>query len=202
MRLPLTSLFIFSFCFIHFSFGQPVEKFALIIGIDNYSPPADYKPGSDNSRFQVSNLHGCRNDALSIKSVIESRFSFPKNHVDTLFDSDATRDNILSAIKKLLSKTKKGDIAFIYYAGHGSQVYNSMSKEPDKFDESIVPGDTRKEGVEDIRDKELSKKFNEFLDKGLILTVILDCCHSASMSRGPVPTRGSLRYALPKDGSV
>ncbi|RYF87897.1 MAG: hypothetical protein EOO03_09640, partial [Chitinophagaceae bacterium] len=36
----------------------------------------------------------------------------------------------------------------------------------------------------DIRDKELAVYFNQLLDKGVLLTVILDSCHSGSIGRG------------------
>jgi Caspase domain len=179
------------------------EKYALIIGIDQYETPAGYKPTVAAGRIDFPNLEGCVNDAQSIQSVIASRFRFRELNINTLFNRDASRENILKAIDDLLDKCKEGDIAFIYYAGHGSQVYNSLSEEWDKKDETIVPADTWKEGVEDIRDKELSRKFNLFLDKGVRLTVILDCCHSASMSRGgPVAHTGRLRFMTPKDKSV
>jgi hypothetical protein len=70
-----------------------------------------------------------------------------------------------------------------YYSGHGSQVKNSKSIEPDGYDESLVPADSYR-GVKDIRDKELKKLFNSVLDKQAQLTVIIDSCHSGSISRG------------------
>ena len=92
-----------------------------------------------------------------------------------------------------LKKSNANDFAFIYYAGHGSQVPNSLAREEDKKDESMVPSDTWKPGVQDIRDKELAKVYNAFLDKGVKLTVIMDCCHSGSLSRGP-NTPGQFRF--------
>jgi hypothetical protein len=99
----------------------------------------------------------------------------------------------------LLQSCGKGDIAFIYYAGHGSQVRNSLSKEADKKDESIVPSDTWKKGVGDITDKVLAKKFNAFIDKGVKLTVIFDCCHSGSMARGTLGEQPVYRYIEASD---
>ena len=68
-------------------------------------------------------------------------------------------------MKQLLENSNSGDIAFIYYAGHGSEVRNSLSFEADKKDQSIVPCNTWKEGVRDIRDKNYPKIFNDFIDK-------------------------------------
>lgn len=169
------------------------HKYALLIAIDAYAPPPGYQSSGSSGRTIFPDLQGCKNDARSMASVIVSKFSFAPADVDTLFDQNAGRNNILKALEALKKKCSKGDIAFIFYAGHGSQVINSKSREYDKLDESIVPADTWKENVADIRDKELASICNGFLDKGIKLTVITDCCHSASLSRGPIlPPR--LRY--------
>jgi len=160
------------------------EKRALLIAVDKYEAPANYKP-SGGGRSVFNNLDGCVNDARSIQSIVVSKFQFDAAKVDTLYNEAAGRGAILKKMNELLTKSQPNDIAFIYYAGHGSQVPNSLAKEEDKKDESMVPSDTWKQGVEDIRDKELAKIYNAFIDKGVKLTVIMDCCHSGSLSRGP-----------------
>ncbi|RVU00133.1 hypothetical protein EOD41_14330 [Mucilaginibacter limnophilus] len=168
-------------------------QYALVIGVDKYNPPAGTKI-TGNTRSDFPDLQGCRNDAMSIKSIIQTRYGFKANNITELYDEKATREGILSSMKALLAKAQKGNIVFIYYAGHGSQQVNSLSKEEDKRDESMVPSDTWKEGIGDIRDKEQAAIYNAFLDKGVKLTVILDCCHSGSMSRGPVFGNERKRY--------
>ena len=85
------------------------------------------------------------------------------------------------------------------YAGHGSQVANSKSSEPDKKDETIVPSDACK-GTPDIRDKEIKKIFNEVLDRGVVLTLVFDCCHSGSIARGmPRPEKTRFLEPDPRD---
>jgi len=165
------------------------DQRALVIGIDTYAPPADAKVSSFSGRLNWPTLDGCKNDADLIKQVIISRFSFPEKNIQEIVNTAATRENILKGMEDLLKESKQNDIAFIYYAGHGSQVKNSMSKEKDNKDESMVPVDTWKEGVPDIRDKELAKMFNRFIDKGVKLTIIFDCCHSGSIARGLYPSK-------------
>ncbi|HEX4959000.1 MAG TPA: caspase family protein [Lacibacter sp.] len=175
--------FFIGFCLLLSSWCFAQDKHALIIGIDQYRAPAGYR--SINGRSYFQNLKGCKNDANSMYAVLRSRFQFQPGEIDSLFDNSATRQGILEAMNRLLTKCKAGDYAIIYYAGHGSTVKNSLSFEVDKTDQSIVPSDTWKEGVHDIRDKELSVIFNRFIDKNVKLTVIFDCCHSGSMARGP-----------------
>ena len=170
------------------------QQRALIIGIDHYAPPPGYTPSTTSGRLIYPNLEGCKNDALAIYSIITSKFGFDPNNIDTLLDESATRDGILNAMKQLLEKSNPGDIAFIYYAGHGSEVKNSLSFETDKKDQTIVPENAWQEGIRDIRDKELSKIFNDFIDKKIKLTVIFDCCHSGSISRGPNVSSDKIRF--------
>ena len=192
-RVYLLLLSSLLFCFSSFS----QEKKALLIAINKYSPPegAEVK---GKSRTFFPDLEGCVNDGRSLYSLIISRFQFAPKNIDTLFNEAASRVNMEKSMNQLLQKCDKGDIAFIYYAGHGSQVVNSLSPEPDKKDESIVPADAWKEGVKDFRDKELAVIFNKFIDKGVKLTVITDCCHSGSLSRGPVDNNKS-RYIADAD---
>jgi len=100
-----------------------------------------------------------------------------------LYELTETRAHIIAALKKLIAESQEGDIVFLFYAGHGSQVRNSKSKEKDQFDESIVPSDVAF-GEKDIRDKELSGYLNQLLDKKITFTGIYDCCHSGSIGRG------------------
>lgn len=169
------------------------NRHALLIGIDKYAAPAGYVP-SKEGRGQFSNLEGCRNDVLAMQSVIVSRFGFPESNIDTLLNVAATRQSILASMESLLAGSKQGDVAFIFFAGHGSFNRNSLSFEANKTDQTIVPADSWKEGVGDIRDKELNRIFNRFLDKGIGLTVIFDCCHSGSLSRGPAGMPGNMRF--------
>lgn len=158
---------------------------ALIIGIDAYDPPEGVVVSTEAHSIFPS-LDGCKNDAIAMRDAVVARYGFKKEkgYMRELYDSMATRKNILDGMNELLMQSKSGDIAFIFYAGHGSQVKNSLSHEPGQQDESMVPSDTWKEGVYDIRDKELGKILNAFVDKGVILTLIYDCCHSSNMSRG------------------
>lgn len=161
-----------------------ITKRALLIGIDKYqavaSTPAAYaQRGKINERSGWQNLDGCVNDAKSMQSIIVSRYGFSEKNIDTLFNQQASRQGILDAITKLINTSQSGDVVFIYYAGHGSQVKNSKSYDGTGWDQSIVPSDQF-----DIRNKELSKLFNQLIDKGVILTLIFDSCHSGAIARG------------------
>lgn len=159
---------------------------AFLVGINNYEPKEPIR--KTQCRKKWKNLHGCINDVEAIKGILVSRFYFKQGDIHVLKNEEATRNNILSGIKThLIKEAAPGDTCVFYFAGHGSRIKNSKSNEPDKKDETLVPADWYR-GVGDIRDKELKKLFNRVMDKKANLTVIVDACHSGSISRGiPVP---------------
>lgn len=155
---------------------------ALLVGIDNYRPetiPAD-APG----RKKYSNLKGAVADAESIREILMARYGFAPEDIRFLANEEATRERILSEFRThLIEQSSSDDVALFYYAGHGSWMRNSKTDEHDGRDESIVPADSH-QGALDIRDKELARLYHKVLDKGALLTVILDSCHSGSSARG------------------
>jgi len=164
---------------------------AFLVGINNYKPEGAINKSLCRKKWK--NLQGCINDVGSIKGILISRFYFKQKDIHLLKNEEATRDNILSGIEThLIKEADSGDVCVFYFAGHGSRVKNSKSNEPDKKDETLVPADWYR-GVGDIRDKELKKLFNRVLDKKANLTVIIDACHSGSISRG-IPVKVDYRF--------
>ncbi|HEX8251926.1 MAG TPA: caspase family protein, partial [Thermoanaerobaculia bacterium] len=166
---------------------SPGKRRALLIGIDDYTASRLPKLRSPVPERDWPNLKGGVNDIAAMKEMLVLLYGFDARDIVTLADQHATRAAILAAVERhLVAPAAAGDTLLFYYAGHGSQVANSKSNEPDKLDESIVPADSRA-GAADIRDKELRRIFNRILDRGARLSVILDACHSGSGARG-LPT--------------
>lgn len=158
------------------------DRYALLIGINNY-----IKPDSSRSeiivRSSIPNLPACENNVTMMKQLLIGKYGFSQINIKSIMNQHATRDSILQALNAALNQCDKGDAFFFYFSGHGSQLINKLSKEPDLKDETIVPAD----GVyknKDIRDKELAKIFQRFLDKGVSVTAVFQCCHSGSIARG------------------
>lgn len=164
---------------------------AVIIGINQYTPT---EAASGFALRKWKDLDGAVNDAETMATILESRFEF--DEVVLLTDAEASREAILQALADLEASSSAGDVALFYYAGHGSQVRNTGSTEADGLDETIVPADVP-DGADDIRDKELRGVFNSILDKGALLTLIFDSCHSGSITRGLPGT--ATRFLEPSD---
>jgi hypothetical protein len=180
---------------------------ALLVAINTYLPagaeaatPAE-SPGITthaHKRAGFSNLDGALNDLEGMRGLLVSRYGFKPENIHVLRDGQASRQAILDAVKQyLVDEPRSGDDVLFFYAGHGSQVRNSLSREPDKLDETLVPADARK-GVADIRDKEVGRLVNAALDKNVRLTMIVDSCHSGSIARG----YEKVRELPPADGDV
>jgi hypothetical protein len=85
------------------------EKYALLIGINRYTPAAG-----------VNNLEGPVNDARSLRQTLISTWQFKPENVQTLFDAEATRTRILNALDAYAASLKPGDFLFLFYSGHGT----------------------------------------------------------------------------------
>jgi len=179
--MPLRFAIIIAFC-ASIAAAAP-HRSALLIGINDYTASRLATVGAAAPNRDWPNLFGAVNDAAAMRELLLLLRGFDARDVVLLTDQSATRNAILAAANRLAATASKDDIVFFYFAGHGSQVKNSGSDEPDKLDESIVPADSRR-GAPDIRDKDLRRIFNAILDRGAHLTVMIDACHSGSGARG------------------
>jgi caspase domain-containing protein len=162
--------------------GSPAKR-ALLIGIDDYTASTLPAAGAVADRGWPD-LRGAANDVRILTDMLVLRYGFARANIVTLTNQQATRAAILRAIEEhLVRPSRQGDIVFYYFAGHGAQVPNPASDEPDRRDESVIPADSRR-GAPDIRDKELRPLFNRILERGARLTLLLDHCHSGSGFRG------------------
>ncbi|KAF3904529.1 Metacaspase-1A [Orbilia brochopaga] len=154
------------------------RRWALLIGIDSYSTEG---VGKD--------LDGCTRDIEKVYRVLNSSLNFPVSSITTLIESvgpttqlgsrKPTRENVRNALDDLETKAKPGDFIYIHYSGHGCRVptrYTELKGEG-AMDEVLCT----LEGY--ITDVELGETFDKLANKGLVVCVILDCCHSGGADR-------------------
>lgn len=178
------------------------ESRALLVGVSNY-PTLEER----------WSLAGPKNDVTRLKQVLLTR-DFKAEDIIILADgvNDAqspTRANIINALKQLVKSATSGDVIFIYFAGHGSQMpikSNSSEgqQEPDGLHEIFLPIDIGKwdgsQGhVENaIVDYEVRSLVDQILDRGAFVWGVFDTCHSATMVRGGQPSEVKLRHINPE----
>ncbi|OIP67756.1 MAG: caspase [Oscillatoriales cyanobacterium CG2_30_40_61] len=173
---------------------QKNNFYALLIGIDGYIPNPMYK-----------NLKGCVRDinlvgdyflkTLKISSEQIVKLISPNPDISDLSitpDLLPTCENIVGKFHAITELAQAGEQVCIYYSGHGGRattIYPEL-KDTDQLDEGIVPMDIGDEDGRYLRDVELATLLKRMTDKGLIVTVILDSCHSGGATRGDAAIRG------------
>ncbi|MGB0930592.1 MAG: caspase family protein [Chitinophagales bacterium] len=163
------------------------KLYALLVGINNYNHP------------KVSNLKGCVNDVVNIKTYLESRFDKENRDIECLINENASYQNIIETFRNhLTAKAKKGDVVFFHYSGHGAREVAAEGFRPffpEGKEETLVCYDSRQKGGHDLADKELAVLISEVAAKGAHVVIVLDCCHSGSGTR---PGHGSRMGAIRK----
>lgn len=141
------------------------KKRAFCVGINDY--PYD---GSD--------LNGCVNDAQAWARLLIDHYDFPSTEVKVITDSEATKANILSGIKELLTGAQSGDVLVFTNSSHGTYVADASGDEP-TYDEALCPYDTA-ENL--ILDDELRELFAG-LPRGVHQINIHDNCFAGTSTR-------------------
>jgi hypothetical protein len=137
-----------------------VDKYALTVGINRYSDP--------NAR-----LSGCVNDARDWAALLR----WKGYEVVTLVDEDATRTNVLEALREQTARLGYRDRFVFQYSGHGSWIPDRYGDEFDGRDEVIVTQDMQFVSDDDLFPIFSSRKY------GSRVTVLSDSCHSGSVNR-------------------
>ena len=172
------------------AFGQEPRRnqHALLVGCTVYPNLAE--------RYHLA---GPGNDVLLAKKMLVERFGFHEENVTILADNAGgsgempTRANIERQWRRLADVAQKGDQVLVLMAGHGSQspqlIVDEDNPETDGLDEVFLPRDVGKwtdqvGTVENaIKDDDIRKWVRDITDKGASLWVIIDACHSGTMTR-------------------
>jgi uncharacterized caspase-like protein len=169
--------------------GSEMTKRALLIGINEYKDD------------QVPDLHGCVNDVELIQDILQTHYQFAPQDITRLVDDPGnTRDGIFDALDALIDATQPGDVALIFYSGHGSQAPDENAEEEDKWDETIVPSDSGRVNlpVRDIIDDELHSYLSALAQRTDRATFVFDSCHSGSVDRALLAPAASTATMSPR----
>ncbi len=134
----------------------------LIIGIDQYEN-------------ETLNLNYAKADAKAFSEMIKKRSKLLFNHMNfyNLYDDDAKKLNIITAVNEISKNSKPEDVFIFYYAGHGSMI-------EDKF--YFIPTDCIRLYDSEIAENNaisadlMQENFKKI--KALKQIMILDACQS------------------------
>jgi metacaspase-1 len=157
------------------------RKIGLIVAIGEYPAGGGWR--------SLSSI----NDIRYVKAGLIQN-GFAEKDIDTLINSQATKNGILKALDDLISRSQPGDIVVFHFSGHGQQIYDDNNDEMDGYDEALIPYDAAAQydpvsyrGQKHLRDDELGEKLNAIRAKigaAGSLVVIVDACHSGTATRG------------------
>jgi hypothetical protein len=154
--------------------GDPDERYALLVGIDDY-------PGVDND------LDGPVSDALIMRELLVEEYDFDPENIVVLLDGDGNREHILNAFLRHLGQAGPDGLAVFYYSGHGLQLESNygltapLDPEPDGMDEALAVWGEGFDSV--ILDDELGFTADR-LEAGRTL-ILIDACFSGTGTRAP-----------------
>ena len=105
-----------------------MAKRAVLVGVNRY-----LIPGAD--------LRGCVNDVRNMQKTLVDLYGFRPRDLVILLDDNATKRNIQTAVRQMISASSKGDVALFHFSGHGSNVPDKDGDEADHRDEILCPHD-------------------------------------------------------------
>jgi hypothetical protein len=156
--------------------GSPNDRYAVVVGISDY-------PG------RQQNLTGPRQDAAMFRDLLVRKYGFKEQNVVTLTDRNGSREQILAAFRRFLSRAGPGGTAVFYYSGYGTQLTQNLGvtgtadPEQDGRDEALYVWDSGSgEKGSVILDDELGVLAGE-LKAGRVL-LVLDASYSGTGTRG------------------
>lgn len=146
------------------------------------------------------------NDIIHISKALQW-IGFQPAYIVTVTDNKVTVPGVKEAFNDLNNRIKKGDIVFIHFSGHGTQVEADRDNKIDGLDECLVPYDALSLEKIDINDSiqlknemakylrghvlgDLLKQIRAKLGSNGDLVVTLDFCCSGGATRGANKVRG------------
>ena len=155
-----------------------LTHWALLIGISDYIHLEDAEGGD---------LPGAEHDARRVRDVLVLRGYVPEENVRLLLNAEATRAAIEEGITGWLAENARpGDNVTIFFAGHGSQMWDESGDEEDGLDETLAPADVLATSTEhDISDDTFNAWLSSLPTDNVV--VILDNCNSGTGTRDVTP---------------
>lgn len=168
-----------------------MNLYALLIGIDCYLPNSL----PDGSYYP--SLSGCVRDITLTKKFLQDKLGLSEERVLILKASKTgsiepaepreewpTYENMVFAFQRLTEIAQSGDQVYIHYSGHGGRTPTKFPElKTNGLDESLVPTDIGNSEARYLRDVELAHILRKMVDKELIVTIVLDSCHSGGATR-------------------
>jgi hypothetical protein len=172
-----------------------VTHYAILIGIDDYSDKP-LKSCVNDIQDTKAFLKDTLKDSIKIWAITASQTD--QESPDPAQDPRLypTRQNVTLAFEMVTFLSKVGDYVYIHYSGHGTQKRpcgDFSNKSTGDLALVLLSGGTENR-IQYFWGFELAGLLEKMADKGLVVTLILDCCFSASVYRHDNSTVRFLPY--------
>lgn len=140
-------------------------------------------------------LNAPRNDVMLMRRALLTQ-GLAANNITILADGVDGADlpsasRVQQALRDLLEKSRSGDVAVLYFSGHGMRWRDPERSfnEPDGLSERFLARDARgRVGTAhalagDIRDADMDRWIQAFLARNVFVWAVFDTCSAASMTR-------------------
>jgi hypothetical protein len=110
---------------------------------------------------------------------------------------------MVQAFLSVTQRARPGDAVYVHYSGHGARaqtIFPHLKQSNAGLDEVFVPYNATEPGGRYLRDVEIAALLREMVNKGLVTTVVIDACHSASATR--ISLLPGIRGLTQIDGNV
>ena len=156
----------------------PAAQWALLVGVGDY---AGYE----------MDLKGPGNDVAALRRELVENLGYSPERVDVLLDADASRANILAALRRLADAVGAGDFVLVYLSGHGTSAYDprvpvALAHNTGAF----VPADYPPRGSQQqkldalvVGSRDLRPLLTAIDKTGALGLVMIDSCYSRNTSR-------------------
>jgi len=162
--------------------AQPREKWAVVVGLGDFADPT------------IPKLKYPKKDAEDVAKFLVEHAGFKPDHIKTLTDAAATKENLLDSIggSWLPSVSKPDDVVFLFVSSHGTPAYEDIGAM-----NSVVTYDTQmnKLFASSIPMQTIVRTLGSKLSKRHTF-VILDTCYAGGLGV-PVSPEHSLTNVDP-----
>ena len=95
--------------------------------------------------FEQFRLRGCVADVENFTKVLVENMEFSEKNIVKLVNEQATKANIIGALRPLVKDAKQGNCSYIvmHMATHGTQTRDTSADEVDHMDEAFIPYDIK-----------------------------------------------------------
>jgi len=172
---------------------------ALLVGIDRY-PDCDLYP----------DLEGCATDVAAMERYLIDVLDVPPERIEKLVAptddgrapgtgsggssgdlpaSEPTYQGLTSALRRLEARCRTGEHALFHFSGHGGRTPTAFPhlKGPAARDECLAPVDIADPATRYLRDVEIDAWIRRMVEKGVFVTLVVDCCHAGGIRRTGEP---------------